>query len=258
MAETLGTALKRGVGVYAGLAVGLLVTLLVLAPTVQTLAADAEIPVGVTDAHLLIIAYIPLVTGLALLGAFVTGLDLGRRQAGDTSQAAIQALAVGVVGVVLLVILGFVGLKAAIPMIKLEEEATTVSTEGLAFSLLLIVPVVITSLVTAIVSARFADEAPRRRERPAPEPAPEPEPAAAGTENPEAESGHAHSHEEPIEGTEIGPLGSPAEAESDEPEADVDTKQLRCPSCSTEFETDIRPGEDIVCPDCGYTASSTA
>lgn len=258
MGETLGTALKRGVGVYAGLAVGLLVTILVLAPTIQTLAADAGIPVGVTDAHLLIITYIPLVTGLALLGAFVTGLDIGRKQAGDTSQAAIQALAVGIVGVILLVILGFVGLKAAIPMIKLEEEATTVSTEGLAFSLLLIVPVVITSLVTAIVGARFGDAAPRRRERPAPEPAPEPEPAAEAAENPATGSGHAHTHEEPIEGTEIGPLGAPAEEGSGETEPDVETKQLRCPSCSTEFETDIRPGEDIVCPDCGYTASSTA
>lgn len=245
MAETVSEALKRGVGIYAGLGVGLLVAILVLAPMVQTVALDADIPTGFTDAKLLVTAYVPLVTGLALLGAFVTGSRAGRTSPRDLGPAVVNATLVGVVGVVILLVLGFVGLSIGISAVALPEEDTAMTVESLALSFLLLVPVVATSVVTSLAASRTAAPAgpPRRTEgtpaaaKSRPPPRKEPAPGAAGGGS---------------QATGPGPVGGQA------PATQADVKRLRCPSCEVTFETQVSEGDDIVCPECGYTSRQTA
>lgn len=268
----LRSAAFTGVVVYAGLGTGLLVTLIVMAPIVQSVAFDAGLPLGLTDARLLVYGYPFLATALALLGAVISGLELGRSRPVEGGLHVAHTLIVGIVGLIILLILGHVGTLIGIAMVALPTETTTISAITLALFFLLLIPVLVTGVVTSLLTSHLRDEAaigagmgaPRRRQdwpsgaRPAAAGGGEPD-WGVGSELPGAGPEEVGRQAAPGYG---GPGGGPdrgaqAEALMDE-EEEAEPKRLKCPSCSHIFRTSVREGEDIVCPECGYTASTTA
>lgn len=236
--ETAQRAAFTGVAVHTGLGAGLLVALIVLAPAVQSLAFDAGVPLGITDARLLAYAYPALVAALALVGAFATGLIWGRDHPVEPVDAIVHVLVAGIVGLIILLFLGHVGLLIGIALVAAPAEATTVSAATLGFFFLLLVPYLVTGTVTALLVSHLADEADVGAGAGAGAPAGRTAATGAGA-------------------AAAGGGSSRGEAVTAEPEPEPEEKRLKCPSCEHIFHATIRPGEDIVCPECGYRASTT-
>lgn len=238
--EDLRQAAFTGVTVYAGLGAGLLVTLVVMAPIVQSVAFDAGLPLGITDARLLLYGYPVLVAALALLGATVTGLEYGRTHPVEPVPHIVHALVTGVIGLILLLILGHLGALIGAALVALPAETATLGAATLGLAFLLVIPVLVAGVVTSLLVAHLADE------------------TGIGVSAPQAARARRARTREAAAAGGGGRGGATPGAQTEEAEEAEAAKRLKCPSCSNIFRTVVREGEDIVCPECGYTAQTTA
>lgn len=248
MAETARTAFLRGLGVHVGLGIGLLITVIFLGLAVQSVAADVGIPQSLTDPHVLALTTSAVFAAVAVGASLWTGIHYGNRNPGETGTAVGHALLVTVVGLAILILATFGGLRAGIAMVAAEEDPGTVGLETLARLFFLVVPGIVIAIVAAVATSRLPTTAPTEApEARAPEPEPEPAgPAGGGTPiDPEP------TPEPTADGSDPGP------AQTQAPAGTVETKRLKCPSCTSVFETSIEPGSGITCPECGYRGSST-
>lgn len=233
MADATGRAVLRGVAVHVGLAIALIVAGVLLGPLVRSVAADVAIPQTLSDAHLLTLAYTALAATLLLGAGLWTGVHFGGRSRDDPGTAILHSLVVAISGLAILVVAAWFGLRIGLQTVAASEAAPVLAIDTLLRFGLLIVPGVIAAIVAAASVAALGGPAPEPTPAPTPEPKPEPETEPEPT--PEAEP-------EPDRG---GPH-----------EAEPETKRLKCPSCAHVFETEI--GEEITCPECSYSASTTA
>lgn len=244
MAETVGTALKTGLGTYVGLGVALLVGVAVLGPLVTEVAVDADLPTDLTDAQLVMTLYPAILTAVALLAGVSTGMDHGRRNPDETGPAVGRALLVTVIGVAILVVLGYIGLLAGIELSDSGKDVVNLTVDSLAISFLVLLPAAVTSIVSAVVSSKFYLDtgyaAAGRRPRPGRQ-------EARGRGAPTGGG-------RPARG---GPGGGGAPAATGEA-AGGTIKRLKCPSCTHVFRTAVRGGRSITCPECGYASPATA
>lgn len=258
MADTAKTGLARGLGVYVGLGAGLLVTGLLLTLVVHPLAADAGIPASLTNARLMILSYVAIAAALAVGGGLWTGSHFGSRNADQAGFGVGLTLLVTIAGTAILLALGWVGLRLGLAAFPPANEATTASVETFLWSLLLVVPALVTGLVASAFAGTFA---PTETSAPAPEPDAGPEPAPQPTTEPTPQpSTEPDAEPEAEPEAEPTPEPEPAVGAAAEPEpaAEPADKTLECPACENVFETTVAPGEPIECPDCGYSAKTTA
>lgn len=237
MVESSGRAIGRGIVVHVGLAIALLVVGVLLGPVVRSVAADVGVPLQtLSDSQLLAVVFTTVYVALALGASLWTGVHYGGRNPGDAGTAILNGLVVALVGVAILAVAAWVGLRLGVQTVAAEGASAVVSFGTLIRFAFLVVPGVIAAIVgagsvAALGGARPGPAPAPEPEEPAPEPEPEPEPAGGG---------------EVVAGAGAEPAAEP------EPE----TKKLKCPSCAHVFETEI--GDQITCPECGYSAQTTA
>lgn len=233
MVESTGRAIGRGIVVHVGLAIALLVVGVLLGPAVQSVAADLNIPQTLSNAHLLALVFTTVFATLALGASLWTGVHYGGRNPDDAATAILNSVVVSLVGVAILAVAAWVGLRLGVQTIAGSEAAPAITVQTLLRFAFLIVPGVIAAIVAAGSLATLGGPAPEPTPEPTrqPEPTPEPEPEPEPEPQPEPSPGGAHA-------------------------AEPETKKLKCPSCAHVFETEI--GDQITCPECSYSASTTA